>query len=77
MNTEAKVIAGFLIGAAIGMVTGLMIAPTTGNTARKNLNRKAKKLVRKLEGYMGIQHKTGRKTKSTTTAARRAKAVTV
>lgn len=52
MNTTAKVIVGFVIGAAFGAVTGLLMAPSTGRTARKNLNKKAKKFVKRIEGLV-------------------------
>ena len=53
MNTTAKVLVGFLVGTALGAVTGLLMAPNTGRTARKNLNKKAKKLVKQLETFVG------------------------
>lgn len=63
MNTTSKVIAGVVLGAAIGMIAGILVAPTTGNRTRKNINKKAKKFVRQIEGYLGIKHKTTRKTR--------------
>ena len=53
MNANGKVVLGFLIGTAIGTVTGLLLAPTTGLRARKNINKKAKKLVKQIQGLMG------------------------
>ena len=58
-QTTGKVLAGFVLGALIGTVTGLLLAPTTGNRTRKNINKKAKRLVKQLEGYMGIKPKRG------------------
>jgi gas vesicle protein len=55
MNTTAKVIVGFVVGAAIGSLTSLLLAPSTGKTTRKNLNKKAKKLVKQLQGALGQQ----------------------
>lgn len=53
MKTNGKMILGFLLGTAIGMVTGLLLAPATGLRTRKNINRKAKKFVKKIEGFVG------------------------
>jgi len=57
MNTAGKVIAGFLIGTAIGALTGLLLAPSTGRTTRKNINKKAKKLVKRIEGLIAKEKK--------------------
>lgn len=68
MNTNAKVIVGFLVGAALGTMTALLLAPATGLRTRKNINRKAKKLVKQLEGMMY-----GKPKKRLTTASAHAK----
>jgi len=66
-QTTGKVLAGFALGAVIGTLAGLLLAPATGNRTRKNINKRAKKLVRQLEGYMGIKPKrAGRKSKAQT-----------
>ena len=57
MNTGGKVITGFLIGAIMGTIAGLLIAPTTGRRTRKNLEKKSKKLARTMAGYVGIKPK--------------------
>jgi gas vesicle protein len=57
MNSTGKIIIGFVVGAAIGTVTALLMAPSTGKTARKNINKKAKKLVKQIESAMGRQQK--------------------
>lgn len=49
MNTNAKIIIGFLTGAIIGTVAGLLVAPAGGSRTRKNINKKAKKLVKQLQ----------------------------
>jgi gas vesicle protein len=64
MNATGKIAIGFLIGTAIGTLTGLLLAPTTGRNTRKNINRKAKKLVKRIEGFVG-QKKVGEKKKGT------------
>lgn len=53
MKTNGKIILGFLLGTAIGTVAGLLLAPTTGFRTRKNLNKKAKKFVKQIEGFVG------------------------
>lgn len=57
MNSSGKILIGFLLGALFGSATALLMAPTTGRTARKNLNRKAKKLVKKIEPAVGKEKK--------------------
>jgi gas vesicle protein len=66
MNTTGKVIAGILLGATIGTLAGLLIAPTSGFRTRKNLNKKAKKLIKQLRGLMN-----SKKTTSPVTRAKR------
>ena len=64
-ETTGKVLAGFALGALVGTLTGLLLAPATGNRTRKNINKKAKRLVKQLEGYMGIKpKKQGRRPKA-------------
>ncbi len=43
MNTTMKVLGGFLLGTAIGTVTGLLVAPDSGERTRKLLTKKSKK----------------------------------
>jgi len=42
MNGSGKFFGGLLIGTAVGLVTGLLIAPTSGNQTRKNIVQKSK-----------------------------------
>ncbi len=37
MNTATKVITGFLAGASLGILTGILIAPSSGKKTRKRL----------------------------------------
>jgi gas vesicle protein len=67
MSTNAKIIVGFLLGTAIGTITGLLMAPATGTRTRKNINRKAKKIVKQLEGMIGLQ--TGKPKRKLATAS--------
>jgi gas vesicle protein len=53
----------------LGSVTGLLMAPTSGKTARKNLNKKAKKLVKQMESAFGKQPATKVRRKTAQTAA--------
>jgi gas vesicle protein len=57
MNTTAKIIVGFLIGTALGTATGLLMAPAAGTRTRKDLNKKAKKLVKQIEGIVTTETK--------------------
>jgi gas vesicle protein len=41
MNT-GNFLGGLLIGAAVGVVTGLLIAPSSGNQTRRNIVRRSK-----------------------------------
>jgi|GEM_PF-962910 len=43
MNTTAKVLGGFLLGAALGTATGLLISPASGRKNRKMLKRQSQK----------------------------------
>ena len=70
MNTNGKIVLGFLLGATIGTVTALLLAPTTGLRTRKNVNRKAKKLVKQLKSLVA-KKKTVKGRKSTSTASRK------
>ena len=57
MNSAVKFIFGFLIGGAMGVSAGLLMAPTTGKQARKKLDKKSKKLAKKLAGMVGKDKK--------------------
>jgi gas vesicle protein len=52
MNTTGKIIVGFVAGAVLGTITGLLVAPTTGNRTRKNISKKSKKLMKQLASYV-------------------------
>jgi gas vesicle protein len=53
MTTNTKVLLGVLLGATIGTVTALLMAPASGLRTRKSLNKKAKKMVKQFEGLIG------------------------
>jgi gas vesicle protein len=53
MNTNGKILLGFLLGTTIGTATGMLMAPATGLRTRKNLNKKAKKMVKQFEALIG------------------------
>jgi gas vesicle protein len=44
MNTTAKVLSGFLAGAAIGAITGILIAPDRGSNTLKKIKEESKHL---------------------------------
>jgi Gas vesicle protein len=44
MNTTLKVLTGVLVGAAIGTITGILIAPDRGSNTRKKIKDESKRL---------------------------------
>jgi gas vesicle protein len=48
MNTASKIAVGFLAGAAMGIVTGILIAPNSGKKTRDRLMGKSKDLKDKV-----------------------------
>ncbi|MEQ8364899.1 MAG: YtxH domain-containing protein [Cyclobacteriaceae bacterium] len=48
MNTKTKVIGGFIIGAALGAASGLMLAPSSGRKTRKKLKADSRRLANEL-----------------------------
>lgn len=44
MNTTAKVLSGLLAGAAIGTITGILIAPDKGKNTLKKIKEESKQL---------------------------------
>lgn len=49
MDNTGKVISALLIGAAAGALTGLLLAPESGDKTRRKLNKSAKDLIDDLE----------------------------
>ncbi len=45
MNTNTKVIGGFIIGAALGAVSGILLAPRSGRKTRKKIKQESKKMA--------------------------------
>jgi gas vesicle protein len=52
MNTTAKVLSGFLAGAAIGTIAGILIAPDKGENTRKKLKDESKHLADDIAGSL-------------------------
>lgn len=48
MNAKLKVASGFLLGAAIGTVTGLILAPRSGKKTRRMLQSKSSRIANDL-----------------------------
>lgn len=48
MNTSAKVLGGFLAGAALGAVAGILLAPDTGANTRTKVVDESKRLTDKI-----------------------------
>ena len=48
MNTKTKVIGGFLVGAAIGAVSGILLAPYSGRKTRKKIKNESKRMADEL-----------------------------
>jgi gas vesicle protein len=52
MNNAGKIITGFLAGASLGILTGILIAPSSGRKTRKKLFDKSRELKDKINGSM-------------------------
>lgn len=69
MNNTVKILAAFVVGSAMGIAAGLMMAPTTGKQARKKLGKKSRKLAKKLAGMVKKEQPAQRSRKRTTASA--------
>ncbi len=49
MDNSGKVISALLVGAAAGVLTGLIFAPESGDKTRRKLNKSAKDMIDDLE----------------------------
>lgn len=67
MNTSAKVIGGFLAGAALGAVAGILLAPDSGSNTRNKVADESKKLTNRvadsISKSLGFLGKEAKKTK--------------
>lgn len=45
MNTKTKVISGFILGAAVGSVAALLLAPSSGKKTRKMIKEESRRLA--------------------------------
>ncbi len=50
MNTTTKVITGFIAGASLGILTGILIAPDSGKKTREQIADKTKDLKNRMVG---------------------------
>lgn len=57
MNNSVKIIGGFLIGAAVGAVAGILLAPDSGENTRSKLKDETKRLADQLSE--SISHSLG------------------
>ena len=62
MNTTAKVLGGFLVGALAGAAAGLLFAPDNGKKTRKRLLDESNKLTDKLSDTVSHSFDNARKT---------------
>ncbi|HYC85883.1 MAG TPA: YtxH domain-containing protein [Chryseosolibacter sp.] len=65
---------GVLVGAALGSIAALLLAPATGLRTRKNINKKAKKIVKQIEGMVYGKPKKRLSTASATSHAKNGRA---
>lgn len=49
MNTTAKILSAFAVGAASGILLGVLFAPDKGSETRKMIRKQGKKLASELE----------------------------
>lgn len=49
MDNTSKVVAALLVGAVAGALTGLLLAPESGDKTRRKLNKSAKDMIDDLE----------------------------
>lgn len=49
MSTGTKVLIGALVGAAAGIVTGVLIAPASGKETRENISEKTDELLEQIK----------------------------
>jgi len=52
MNNAGKIITGFLVGASLGIVTGILIAPSSGKKTRRKLLDKSMGLKDRVSGSL-------------------------
>lgn len=52
MNTTTKVITGFIAGASLGILTGILIAPNSGKKTRDQITDKTKDLKHRMAGTL-------------------------
>ena len=52
MTTTSKVITGVLVGASVGIIAGILIAPDSGKRTREKLADKAKDLKSRVTGTL-------------------------
>lgn len=53
MNTTVKVLGGFLAGAAVGTIAGILLAPDKGSNTRKKIHDESKRLSEEIAESVG------------------------
>lgn len=62
MSNGGNVLVGVLAGAAIGVVTGILIAPASGKETRENLSKQSEELLSNVKDLINKEKEAVKKT---------------